>query len=589
METDERSRRSFPLNMLNTSQSLRQERYRVTQSLAGDESEGLYLAFDNDTESDVTIREFRVAAGKVLATGQLSAARSRFDDAARVVAALRHEALIPVVDYFSEVEGHYLVSEKADGSSIGDFLAKKKSPFPVGDAARWTDRLLDALIYLHGQPQPLFHFAISPAKIKLTPRGQVMLHAADLVRLNERDDDQTAIVYQPLEQIWVNLDGASKKVILAAYDEQSEKLLEEAPDAQSDVYSLGATFYQLLTAKLPADALTRSIELLEGKADPLPPPHELNPSVPPEVSEVVMRALAIRREDRYGSAAIVKQFLRGAFTRYRERQQSGSQPVAPVARVAQPVAPAVVPAAVMVAAPEPMVELRDEIVYQAEVVEDSPSDVIEVAETAVLADEPVVEAIADEAPSFEAPVIEIEVEEVQPTRPPAAMTPDELTAAQFEGDQFSTLFAAPPPSGSVFKKVAVAFAAVALIGGGVFGVNLLRNANTAEAMPVAQQNIAAPVAEPTPAATPEPIAASTPTAPAVNEEEFPAPVPTPAKDPAQSIPAATAVKEKPAENTSARPKNAAVPQSAEVKKPTPAAAKTAPKKKVTLDDLLTDN
>src|SRR5207237_5865220 len=175
---------------------------------------------------------------------------------------------------------------------------------------------------------PVIHGEIKPQNICLSANGKAKLVIFNLVKSGEEINaavknktfDAAVLPYLALEQIWQGLDTASKKVILTGYDDKSEKILEQSADARTDVFSIAATLYYFLTAQAPADALTRSIDALEGKKDPLLPPNKINPSVPPEISEVLMKALEIRRENRYSSAVIMRQVLRTAFVRVRERE-----------------------------------------------------------------------------------------------------------------------------------------------------------------------------------------------------------------------------------------------------------------------------
>ncbi|HKP69852.1 MAG TPA: hypothetical protein VJV05_11260, partial [Pyrinomonadaceae bacterium] len=126
--------------------------------------------------------------------------------------------------------------------------------------------------------------------------------------------------YSPMEQIWPGLDAASQKVITNSYDDRSERILKEPLDARSDIYSLGATLYFLATGSEPVDPLERSIDLLEGKLDPLREPTSVNSQIPPEISDVLMKALEIKRENRYDSAMIMRHVLQSAISRVQERE-----------------------------------------------------------------------------------------------------------------------------------------------------------------------------------------------------------------------------------------------------------------------------
>ena len=126
--------------------------------------------------------------------------------------------------------------------------------------------------------------------------------------------------YSPLEQVWNDLDSASQKVIAGSFNENSEKILYQPVDARCDIYSLGVLIYQTLTNQFPKNALERSIEILEGNPDPLVSPVALNAEIPPEISDIIMKALEIKRENRFDSAVIMRQVLRTAFVRIKERE-----------------------------------------------------------------------------------------------------------------------------------------------------------------------------------------------------------------------------------------------------------------------------
>src|SRR5262249_51373601 len=72
---------------------------------------------------------------------------------------------------------------------------------------------------------------------------------------------------------------------------------------------LAATLYHLSTNRKPVDALERSIEILDGKPDPLPGPRSLNQSVSEAFEQFLLRSLELRRENRFGTATEARDFL----------------------------------------------------------------------------------------------------------------------------------------------------------------------------------------------------------------------------------------------------------------------------------------
>ncbi|NTW04266.1 MAG: protein kinase, partial [Oscillochloris sp.] len=201
---------------------------------------------------------------------------------------LRHPALPKVIDYFRDASGRFLVMEFFSGADLAALQARRGGPFPLTDVLDWADQLLAALEYLHTRNPPVVHRDIKPQNLKLTPDGQVVLLDFGLARGADQDTSffGYTLQYAPLEQI-----DAS------------------GTEPRSDLYALAATLYHLLTDRPPANAPVRAEALLAGRPDPLRPLNEINSEVLPELSDVFARALAIRREARPPSAAVMRQAI----------------------------------------------------------------------------------------------------------------------------------------------------------------------------------------------------------------------------------------------------------------------------------------
>ena len=313
--------------MTATEKTLQQERYCITEQLGYTDKGAIFEAYDSILKINVMLTE---VAGEVKSASpaQQQARKSAFAEKAKVLIGIKHESLPRIHDYFSENDLHYLVLEQTEGTTLDALSERGKKSFSLAEVSGWADQLLDTLNYLHRYVPPVIHRQIKPQNIQLTADGKIKLLALGDAQIfgaktntalsTSAADD--ALPYLPLELIWEGLDPASQKVILSGYDERSEKILEQPADARSDIYGVGATIYYLLTGKTPVDALVRSIEILDGNADPLPPPTELNAEIPAAISEVLMRALEIRRENRFDSAVIMRQVLRTALVRVKERE-----------------------------------------------------------------------------------------------------------------------------------------------------------------------------------------------------------------------------------------------------------------------------
>jgi serine/threonine protein kinase len=224
--------------------------------------------------------------------------RKQFEREARLLARLHHPALPRVSDHFSEGDGQFLVMQFIPGDDLSEKMTRKRGPFPVDQVLTWADQLLDALDYLHTQDPQIVHRDIKPQNLKLTPRGQIILLDFGLAKGQAGDISRVTTSasifgytpnYAPLEQI----QGLGT-------------------DARSDLYSLGATIYHLMTGVKPPDALTRAAALVNGQPDPLARASVANPSVSPDIDTFLSKAMAQNRDQRYASAADMQKDLHSA-------------------------------------------------------------------------------------------------------------------------------------------------------------------------------------------------------------------------------------------------------------------------------------
>jgi serine/threonine protein kinase len=114
--------------MLTTNQNLQQGRYRIVNHLGQNSSGSAYEAFDNVHGANVLLKEIRNNLGKIATPAQVEARKLSFAKKAKFLTAMNHEALLAVKDFFSEIDRHYLVTEFAEGSTLGDLLEKTKKP-----------------------------------------------------------------------------------------------------------------------------------------------------------------------------------------------------------------------------------------------------------------------------------------------------------------------------------------------------------------------------------------------------------------------------------------------------------------------------
>ncbi|MFL6208464.1 MAG: protein kinase domain-containing protein [Pyrinomonadaceae bacterium] len=266
-----------------------QERYRVVRLLGQGGMGAVYEALDERLHRTVALKETLVETEEL---------RQAFAREARLLANLNHPALPKVNDHFSEGVGQYLVMEYIAGADLAQSLAERGRPFPVETVLAWADELLDALEYLHGHEPPVIHRDIKPANLKLTPKGHIILLDFGLAKGTAGQMTRAAT-------------GVSVLGYTPNYA-ALEQIQGERTSPRSDLYSLAATLYNLLTGHTPVDALKRATEELHDEADPLRPIGALNTDVSTAVGNVLMRALALKPSRRLASAAEMRETLRRA-------------------------------------------------------------------------------------------------------------------------------------------------------------------------------------------------------------------------------------------------------------------------------------
>ena len=242
-----------------------------------------------------------------------------FEREAKSLAKARHEAIPFVRDYFSELGRQFLVMELVEGKDLSEMLAARQTPFPVEDALKWLDQLLDALDYLHNLNPPIIHRDIKPQNLKLNSRRKIKLLDFGIAKSTDADSTlagQTfvgaTLEYSPIEQLLRVINPTFREYILLKHKTEAETVLSQTTDARCDIYSLGATFYHLLTGQPPVEATKRALEIWTGNPDPLRKMHELNPTIPPLVSECLHKSLAIERDERFLTAEEMRQALQAA-------------------------------------------------------------------------------------------------------------------------------------------------------------------------------------------------------------------------------------------------------------------------------------
>lgn len=279
----------------------------------------VYEAIDERFGEPIALKEIIVEAVKL---SQKELILKTFEREAKSLAKARHESIPYVRDYFSEQNRQFLVMELVEGDDLSESLAKRQSPFSVSEILNWMDQLLDTLDYLHSLDPPIIHRDIKPQNLKLNSRQKIKLLDFGIAKnldvaatLSNHTFIGATLDYSPIEQILRVMDPTFREFILLKHKKEAGIVLEQNTDERCDIYSLGATFYHLLTNIPPVDSPKRAIEIWSGNPDPLKDPSDLNSNIPPAISACLLKAMEIDRDKRYASAVKMQKAIQAARVR----------------------------------------------------------------------------------------------------------------------------------------------------------------------------------------------------------------------------------------------------------------------------------
>lgn len=201
--------------------------------------------------------------------------RLRFIEEARTLAALNNEAVVKVIDIFDENGTSYMVMPFVEGVTLQS-MVEAYGPMDYEMAVNYIVQVCEALSYIHSKN--ILHRDVTPDNIIVTPSQKIVLIDFGSARkfVDNKTQRHTTIVkkgYAPLEQ----------------YSATSRK------GAYTDLYSLGAVFYFILTGEKPMDATERVLEIMKE-------PIEINPKIPEQINAIIIKAMEMDSANRYQSA-----------------------------------------------------------------------------------------------------------------------------------------------------------------------------------------------------------------------------------------------------------------------------------------------
>ncbi|GHO44739.1 hypothetical protein KSX_29020 [Ktedonospora formicarum] len=275
------SRRRLPAGT-----ELSERRYRIERLVASGGMGAVYRAIDTRFNRPCAVKEM---LDEFQDEKDRTQAVEWFSREATLLLDLNHSCIPRVRDFFVESGRHYLVMDFIDGRTLSEVLDKEGHV--VGNngargvtearARNWAQQLCSVLNYLHMQSPPVIFRDLKPSNVMITGRDEIKLIDFGIARSFQSQRQSTIIMtlgYAPPEQ------------------------LHGSPEPRSDIYSLGATLYRVLTAH---DAANNKPSIFS-----FPPLRQLRPDITPAFEGIIMRSLAYGPDQRWQTCRAMEDAIR---------------------------------------------------------------------------------------------------------------------------------------------------------------------------------------------------------------------------------------------------------------------------------------
>ncbi|MCB9834027.1 MAG: serine/threonine protein kinase [Planctomycetes bacterium] len=269
--------------------------YRILRLLGKGGMGRVYLAEKLGTHEFTKLMAVKVLPKQ----GLVSAAdRQMFVNEARVCAGLNHPNIVQVYQLGETRSEYFIVMEHVFGVTLLDYIERHlelQKPVPIGFSVYIMTRVLSGLHYAHnkhnrdGLHLGIVHRDICPNNVLISYRG--------IPKLSDFGVAKTKLTFVEDET----------KVVFGKYPYMApEQIKRKGTEPRSDIYSLGLVMYELFTGRIAHEVNDTKMLLEDLEQREILPPHEANPLVPIDLSKIIMKAIALDRDDRFKSAKAMR-------------------------------------------------------------------------------------------------------------------------------------------------------------------------------------------------------------------------------------------------------------------------------------------
>lgn len=199
---------------------------------------------------------------------------------AKILSEVHHPHIVNVLEVFEENDTAYIAMEYISGNSL-KYMMDKEGVLPEAKVLKYVHQIGEALQFVH--EKNILHLDIKPSNILIDQNGKARLIDFGVSKRYDIEQQETSTTMLTLSKGFASIEQ---------YDNEGTQSFSPCPD----VYSLGATMYNLLTGKIPTESILRATR-------PLPSPGELNPTISAKTEAVIIKAMQIIPTDRFQSVS----------------------------------------------------------------------------------------------------------------------------------------------------------------------------------------------------------------------------------------------------------------------------------------------